>query len=402
MSIRDNWLSVYKEKNVALQEKELNPMDYTPDAEKSKFEPRGYRAKLLTPDGRVSYLSAAQYKSPADAKKAAKVYRANMKKTMRQLDMVMADHEAKHALKKDQKVDEETLREGIDQKAFAAGAKAIKSYAMRSGGIDKKDFLEVAKMLDQISRINILQAGQVIARLNRFVNDRDTDVRDRIYAELRGVGLMESAEQVDENLGAPRNAAHRRAMFTAKSKFTDKQIKMAYGIINDPRYKGGNMTAIVRKIEQIAKGLSKHPNVEKAIQATNEDYERFIDQVIQEEIDYLDSLDENYEESDMMLNQVEAMEHFLDGIHDFIMETEDAPEWYQNKLTMAYAQLQSLYSYSEGEDDDDDEEMDESTKAYGDSLRKMERDRQMKMMKPGEMDKLKKIRAMLDKEKKKK
>jgi hypothetical protein len=55
-----------------------------------------------------------------------------------------------------------------------------------------------------------------------------------------------------------------------EAKFTDKQIKMAYGILNDPRYKSGNMTAIVKKIEQIAKGLSKHPGVMKAIKVTNE------------------------------------------------------------------------------------------------------------------------------------
>jgi hypothetical protein len=60
---------------------------------------------------------------------------------------------------------------------------------------------------------------------------------------------------------------------TEKANFSDKQIKMAFGILNDPRWKSGNMTAIVKKIEQIAKGLSKHPSVEKAIRATNEDVE---------------------------------------------------------------------------------------------------------------------------------
>ena len=53
--------------------------------------------------------------------------------------------------------------------------------------------------------------------------------------------------------------------------FTDKEIKMAFGIINDPRWKSGNMTHIVDTIEKIAKGLSKHPSVAKAIQTTNED-----------------------------------------------------------------------------------------------------------------------------------
>ena len=57
----------------------------------------------------------------------------------------------------------------------------------------------------------------------------------------------------------------------AAGKFTDKQIKMAYGIINDPRWKSGNMTSIVRRIEGIAKGLSKHPGVQKALKVTNEE-----------------------------------------------------------------------------------------------------------------------------------
>lgn len=56
-----------------------------------------------------------------------------------------------------------------------------------------------------------------------------------------------------------------------KSKFSDMQIKQAYGILNDKRWKGGNMTSIVNRIEAIAKGLSKHPNVYAAIKRTNEE-----------------------------------------------------------------------------------------------------------------------------------
>jgi hypothetical protein len=55
------------------------------------------------------------------------------------------------------------------------------------------------------------------------------------------------------------------------AKFSDKEIKMAFGVINDPRWKGGNMTKIVQTIEKIKKGLSKHPSVMKAIQSTNEE-----------------------------------------------------------------------------------------------------------------------------------
>ena len=46
---------------------------------------------------------------------------------------------------------------------------------------------------------------------------------------------------------------------------------MAKGIAFDPRYKGGNMTGAVNAIEKIKKGLSDHPDVEKALKSANED-----------------------------------------------------------------------------------------------------------------------------------
>jgi len=55
--------------------------------------------------------------------------------------------------------------------------------------------------------------------------------------------------------------------------FTSQQIKMAYGVANDKRYKGGNYTGAVAAIEKIAKGLSKHPDVQKVLQRTNEQTE---------------------------------------------------------------------------------------------------------------------------------
>ena len=56
-----------------------------------------------------------------------------------------------------------------------------------------------------------------------------------------------------------------------EKKYSKKQYKMAFGVLNDPRWKGGNMTQIVKTIEKIAKGLSDDPAVYKAIQLTNED-----------------------------------------------------------------------------------------------------------------------------------
>jgi len=52
--------------------------------------------------------------------------------------------------------------------------------------------------------------------------------------------------------------------------FSDKEIKMAFGVLNDPRYKGGNYSGAVKVINSIAPGLADHPSVKKALQRTNE------------------------------------------------------------------------------------------------------------------------------------
>ena len=136
------------------------------------------------------------------------------------------------------------------QKKFAAGAKNMKAYAQKNGGVDKKDFMDVAKLLDQIARVNLLQAGQLLSRLNRLVDGMDTDVRERIYVELQKVGLVEELEEkkapkIDDKKYAAhiaRNKKPKRQSSTKKSlsdiqkrsneevderKLTPKEIKKA-------------------------------------------------------------------------------------------------------------------------------------------------------------------------------
>jgi hypothetical protein len=60
---------VYEETDI----EESLGMGYKPTSEKSKFDD-GHRAKLLNPDGKLSYLSQKSYATPAHAKAAAKYY----------------------------------------------------------------------------------------------------------------------------------------------------------------------------------------------------------------------------------------------------------------------------------------------------------------------------------------
>ena len=55
-----------------------------------------------------------------------------------------------------------------------------------------------------------------------------------------------------------------------KTEYSDKQIKMAFGILNDPRYRDGNYDGAYATIEKIAKGLARHPSVRNALKRANE------------------------------------------------------------------------------------------------------------------------------------
>ena len=56
--------------------------------------------------------------------------------------------------------------------------------------------------------------------------------------------------------------------------FSSQQIKMAYGVLNDPRYKGGNYSGAFKAIEKIAKGLASHPDVANALKRANEELDK--------------------------------------------------------------------------------------------------------------------------------
>jgi len=66
-----------------------------------------------------------------------------------------------------------------------------------------------------------------------------------------------------------RDKMQKEETITEKS-FTSQQIKMAYGVANDKRYKAGNYSGAVKAIEKIAKGLSQHPDVLKVLKRVNE------------------------------------------------------------------------------------------------------------------------------------
>ena len=103
------------------------------------------------------------------------------------------------------------------------------------------------------------------AEINKLREELDTDDKSVIKKVADKLAKASKAH-------AGQSKELKKAM-TEKSNFTSAQIKQAYGIANDPRYKQGNMSGAVKTIEKIAKGLSKHPDVQKVLQRTQEEVE---------------------------------------------------------------------------------------------------------------------------------
>jgi hypothetical protein len=241
---------------------------------------------------------------------------------------------------------------------------------------------EVTQKGDEVHATASAQAhSALIASLRKFREDglvtEGNMGRDEKSRAKNDANRLANNKIVAKHKFANQKPKKEEAELDEAAKFTDKQIKMAYGIINDPRYKGGNMTAVVKKIEQIAKGLSKHAGVVKALRVTNESVE--------------EQLDERSPWGDLKVKFHKT----------FNKNYEKALKWMKDTGKSA-ADAERMFAGTDARELDKMATAMESTAAYGKSVNKIMNDRKKANMKPGELDKLAKIRAMLDKEKKKK
>lgn len=66
------------------------------------------------------------------------------------------------------------------------------------------------------------------------------------------------------------------------------------------------------------------------------------------------------DEMGMAMAQLRFIQYAADEIEDYLENGAAFPEWFQNKLTKVFGQMEDLHSYMEGEnhseDDDEDEE----------------------------------------------
>ena len=157
-------------------------------------------------------------------------------------------------------VSEETVE--LDEAAinFRKAHQEIMAYAKKHGDIDKKDFEKVAYYLkaigDNQNTPNV--ANRAFVTMKAFIAGMDTDPRDKVYLWLKKYGMLKNGKMVQEGVVARSRSDDQTSIDVAK------RIAKAHA---------GNMTAAVKKIEKMKKGLSDHPQVQKHLRLHNEDLE---------------------------------------------------------------------------------------------------------------------------------
>ena len=88
------------------------------------------------------------------------------------------------------------------------------------------------------------------------------------YTKTMRDALQEAREYRDTTEGGPGSGPQKGG-----KKHSSADIKKAYGILNDPRYKQGNYSGAAKAIDKLSPGLSNHPDVKNAMKRANEELE---------------------------------------------------------------------------------------------------------------------------------
>lgn len=174
------------------------------------FARRHHKEHGMKESTQIDELDSKTYRSYSD-KAGKELMRTDIspdKRSKRALGRATADMKKygdkrtlSQRIRQDLNKEEVDLDEGMDKEKFQSAEAELVKYARAHGGMDKRDFMDVAKMLGQIGRVSILDAGQILSKLNRKLSSMDTDPRDKVYQILKQKKLMESVEEARKYYG---------------------------------------------------------------------------------------------------------------------------------------------------------------------------------------------------------
>ena len=214
-------------------------------------------------------------------------------------------------------------------------------------GMSEKELEDFAKtkhkgLPDKVDEVSYKKAMRSYQKAMGQSKDAD-DAGDKKTGDKKFDQAVKFGRYATKKFKSSRNKKKLVRTFTGKESveeaYTGKEVKMAMGIAADPRYKQGNYSAAVRKIERIAKGLSKHPSVAAYLKRMNEAKDP----------------NEYDNEGEMAKTQLKTIIRNAEEMMDLLDDEENMPEWVQSKITKASDYMTSAYNYIASEDEEDDE-----------------------------------------------
>ena len=253
----DNWLDVVRRlqelSNVSPEEERQQLL------EAAKQEPKILDDKELTLADIAKLAGIREYTEPKVSAKAEALIESivnnepvaktesDITKTIRESDSkrlkTIADLEEKLAELKAEQKEEQTY----DREAF----REVVSK-------DIAEYIKTAEDKDLVELYNSISDNEAV------YNEESSSILIKTEETREIIADAEELEQQDE-------VVQEEGDDKEESGFTDKQIKMAFGVLNDPKYKGGNYDGAVEVINKIAPGLADHPSVANALMRANED-----------------------------------------------------------------------------------------------------------------------------------
>ena len=130
----------------------------------------------------------------------------------------------------------------VNEGNMASAAKELETYARKSGGIDKNDFIKAVMMMKKNQK----------KQLNKFVDDLDTEPREKILSVMQKhikEGAMKRIAQAQGGTKPDRSdaAINKGGLQTFKKKPTTEKLKVSDGVgawiedfykSNAPQFKG--------------------------------------------------------------------------------------------------------------------------------------------------------------------
>lgn len=275
----------FKEDDFANLVKRLNELsNISPEQERQELLEAAKREPRVLDDRSISLADIAklagikEFKEPTKiSPKAEKLIesilndKSDITKAIEESDKKTPKKTIKEAKKKENRLDKIAELEA-KLAELKAEQKQEQTYDAKTfKEVVQKDVQEYIKSCDESALVELYNS---ISDNEAVYNEESSNILVKTEETKE---IIADAEKLEQQVIAEKEKEQTKAQEAVQEyddkeeKYSDTQIKQAFGILNDPKFKGGDYTGAVNTIEKLAKGLSTHPSVANALKRANEE-----------------------------------------------------------------------------------------------------------------------------------